>query len=208
MNHGFPFSPRGANALVYGPRSPAITPDDLQYMWAEGLLPPEFSEGPSMDEFAPPGSTARRVLDQEHNMASTLPDMPEDIVRRRGMVGESLRGLQPNNLGNGAVINAYTENTEIVEARGLDCLTPVTVQLGYNVLGQVSSSDDVFVQALVKWGVGGAQHETWVDVGRGTQIRLASASFVSVAMSYQPDSTTSPAGTGPQILGIALLGYG
>jgi len=154
------------------------------------------------------GQPAERILRTDFDLGKNLPETGRDIVTARGRVGDAFRGLEPLNLGRGAIISAGDSNVTILRAPGLDCLTPVGVMLGYNVQGPLTDTTDIFVQATLKWGVGGEQHEATVDVGRGTQIRLAAASFIEVLFHYLPDDTTTPPRTGPDIMGIALLGYG
>ncbi len=212
-----PFMPpygRRFNADLFGNgATPPLTEQDLQQLWSEGLLPPEFYDdgvtgnGVALSEL---GQPAERILRSDFDLAKNLPDSPESIVANRGAVGDSFRGLQPLNLGRGTIVNAGDENALIVEARGLDCLTPVGVAIGYNIIqGEViENTTDLFCQAVVVWGVGGAQHEAVFDVGRGTQIRLPSASYVKIFVSLLPDDSTSPPRTAPPILVSALLGYG
>jgi hypothetical protein len=216
----YPFGARLDDLMEYGHDGPALSEDDLALMQAEGLMPFEFQSGQAGYGLRGYGHGAigpalrgvpgphRRVLENEERMRASLPDTPESIVSARGQIGESFRTLLPNNLGNANALEAGMQNQIILQARGLDCLTPIGVMLGYEVQGQSLNTDDVFVQAKIKWGVGGAQHIAWVDVGRGTQLRISSASFLEVSMSYLPDQSTTPLRSGPQLMGIALAGYG
>jgi hypothetical protein len=208
MNGRSFFSQRDREALMHGQDTPPLEEMDLQQLWAEGLLPPEFYSGPTMDQIARPGTTVRRVLENDADIATRLPKSAEADVADRGALGDSYRSVQALNLGAGKVLLAGTKNTMIIQPRGIESLTSVGVMLGYNVQGPELPTDDIFVQALVKWGVGGAQHEALVDVGRGTQLRLSTASFLGVSMNYLPDQSTAPPRTGPQLMGIALAGYG
>jgi hypothetical protein len=203
-----PFGPRFAADLVDNGAYPPLSPEDLQALAAAGLLPAEFWGGPSIEEM---GRESAKVLKTDFDLGVNQPETPQDIISRRGQVGDSFRGLQPLNLGRGTTLDAGDTRVLIVEARGLDGLNPVGVMLGYDIPeGQASllPTDDVFVKAEIEWGVGGAQHHAMVDVGRGTQIRLSAASYVKVYYNYTPDQSTTPPRTGPTITGIALLGYG
>src|SRR5271154_3407893 len=204
-----PFGPRFAKDL-FGNGAPTLNERDFQQLWAEGLLPPEFYEGSEGDglDLSELGQPAERILRTDFDLGKNLPETGQDIVAKRGPVGDTFRELEPLNLGRGAGVSAGDSNVTILRAPGLDCLTPVGVMLGYNIQGPITDTTDLFVQATIKWGVGGEQHEATVDVGRGTQIRLASASFIEVLYHYLPDDTTTPPRTGPDIMGIALLGYG
>lgn len=222
MNSGIysPFGPRLEDLMAYGHEGPPLSEDDIALMQAEGLMPFEFQDGPA--GYGPYGygdgaigpalrgiaGPHRRILEQQERMRSRTPETQADVILARGQVGESFRALQENNLGNTNALEAGVINQIILQARGLDCLTPVGVMLGYEVQGPSQTTDDIFVQAKIKWGVGGAQHVAYVDVGRGTQLRLSSASFLEVSMNYLPDQTTTPVRSGPQLMGIALAGYG
>jgi hypothetical protein len=203
-----PFGPRMAADLVDNQTYPPITPEDLQQLAMMGLLPPETWASPDVDEM---GRESAKVLESDFRMGAAMPETGEEVVRRRGLVGDSFRGLQPLNLGRGAVCDAGDTRVLIVEARGLDSLTPVGIMLGFDVPegeASLANTTDLFIQAEIEWGVGGAQHHAVVDVGRGTQLRLAAASYVKVFYNYTPDQSTTPPRTGPPITGIGLLGYG
>jgi hypothetical protein len=211
-NPSFPFDPREADFLQNGGNTPPLTPEDAGLLWSEGVVPPAFYN----DEIAAlglgalghPRDASRRILEEDARLAASLPETAEHKVKARGGPGYSFQELQDNNLGNAAALKAGQENQIVVQARGLDHLTPVAIALGYDVISPELSTDDIFLQAKIKWGVGGAQHDVWVDVGRGTQIRLQSASFLEVSYSYLPDQTTSPPRTGPNIMAKVLFGYG
>ena len=203
-----PFGPRFAADLVDNGAYPPLTPEDLQALAAEGLLPPQFWQGPSIAEMGP---VASRILKTDFDLGINAPETPQDEINRRGQIGESMRAVPLLNLGRGATLGAGDTRVQVLDARGLDCLTPIGIALGYDIPeGEDSlvSTDEVFVQAEVEWGVGGAQHHCTVDVGRGTQLRITAATFVRVFYNYTPDQSTTPPRTGPDIVGIALLGYG
>jgi hypothetical protein len=201
-----PYGRRMVNDLLYGPEWPPMTEQDLQELWAEGMVPPAFYRP---DVTIPElGKPAGKILKTDFDLAVNLPETGEQVVAARGALGDSFRGLQPLNLGRGESMAAGETHALIVEARGLDCLTPVGIALGYDVQGPLLDTDDIFIQATIEWGVGGAQHFARVDVGRGTQVRLTSASYVKVFYDYTPDQTTTPPRTGPDVMGIGLLGYG
>jgi hypothetical protein len=203
-----PFGPRLTADLVDNGTYPPLTPEDLQILAAEGLLPPHFWQGPSIEEM---GRESAKILKTDFDLGVTLPETGEEVVARRGQVGDSFRGLQPLNLGRGTILSPGDTRVLIVQAKGLDCLTPVGAALGVNFPeGEESLEDtaDVFIRAEVEWGVGGAAHHATVDVGRGTQIRVPAASFIRIYYNYTPDLSTTPPRTGPNVEGVALLGYG
>ena len=203
-----PFGARFAADVTDNGAYPPLSPEDLAALAAEGLLPPEFWAGPSVAEM---GRENAKILKSDFDMGVTRPETPQEVVSARGQVGDTFRTAQPMNLGRGVPLSAGDTRVLIVEARGLDCLTPVGVTLGYDIPeGEASllPTDEIFCQAEVQWGVGGATHSVTVDVGRGTQIRLPAATFIRVYYNYTPDQSTTPPRTGPDIIGIALLGYG
>jgi hypothetical protein len=226
----FPFSipgltPREQEMLAHGMDGPSMDELDLAQLAMDGRLPPEFWNGPDLSMFGrDPLSRGlrspdigRRVLEDDADLATRMPELGSEVVARRGVVGDSLRMLEPNNLGNGIRIPARIAGDNIpwqivVQARGTDALNPIGITLGYEVTGTEQDTDDIFVQALIKWGVGGGQNAVVVDVGRGTQLRLTSASFVEVSMRCTPDPTIFGEGieprTSPELLATALLGYG
>jgi hypothetical protein len=203
-----PFGARFAADVTDNGAYPPMTPEDLAALGAEGMLPPEFWLGPSVEEM---GRQSAKILKSDFDMGVTRPEMPQEVISARGQVGDTFRTAQPMNLGRGVPLSAGDTRVLIVEARGLDCLTPVGVTLGYDIPeGEASliATDEIFIQATIEYGVGGATYYATVDVGRGTQIRLPAATFIRVYYNYTPDQNTSPPRTGPNIVGIALLGYG
>lgn len=215
LGRTMPFSAREQEMLMRGQEMPGLDEVDVEQLAMHGLMPPEFERAPDLSMFGrapyrggPSPDIGRRVLEEDAEMALRMPEMPAEIIARRGTQGDAFRGLEPGNLGGGVSLYPNNKRVTVVQARGIDALTPVGIMLGYSVIGQTAPTDDIFVQALIKWGTGSGSHAALVDVGRGTQIRLASASFVEVSMQYTPDPAISPARTGPELLGIALLGYG
>ena len=209
-----PFGPRFAADLVDNSAYPPLTPEDLQALAAEGLLPPQMWQSPSIEEMGP---VASRILKTDFDLGINAPETPQDEINRRGQVGDAMRAVPLLNLGRGATLGPGDTRVQVLDARGLDCLTPIGIALGYDVPeGEESLPEncDLYVQAEIEWGVGGAQHHAVVDVGRGTIIRINAATFVRVFYNYTPDiSTVGPDGSkdprsGPDIVGIALLGYG
>jgi hypothetical protein len=229
-NPGPPFTLREQEMLARGMQGPALDELDLAQLAQDGLLPEEWYNAPDLSMFGRnplsrgmrTPDIGRRVLEDDHDMATRMPELGPEIVARRGSVGDAFRMLEPNNLGNGVQIPATTAGTvtspvnqpwvTVFQARGIEALNPIGVALGFDVTGPRQSTDDIFVQARVKWGVGGGQNWAVLDVGRGTQIRLASASFLEVAMRSTPDPTIVAEGVGPrtspQLLATALAGYG
>jgi hypothetical protein len=196
---------------------PPLTPEDLQAMAAEGLLPPEFWRGPEITEM---GRESAKILKTDFDLAANAPESPQDEINARGPLGDTFRTVVATNLGRGVPLSAGEVRVPILEARGLNCLNPVGIILGYDV-SYAGPSDplevdptspiatqDIFLRATIEIGVGGATQHIKVDVGRGTQIRVPAASFVRVYYDYEPDDSTTPPRTGPDIVGIALLGYG
>ena len=215
LGRTMPFSAREQEMLMRGQEMPGLDEVDVEQLAMHGLMPPEFERAPDLSMFGrapyrggPSPDIGRRVLEEDAEMALRMPETANQEIAHRGTQGDAFRHLEPGNLGGGVSLYANSKRVTVVQARGIDALTPVGIMLGYTVIGATAPTDDIFVQALVKWGTGSASHEALVDVGRGTQIRLASATFVEVSMQYVPDPNISPARTGPELLGIALLGYG
>ena len=225
-----PYGARFAADVTDNGAYPPLSPEDLAALAAEGLLPPEFWAGPSVAEM---GRESAKILKSDFDMGVTRPETPQEVVSARGQVGDTFRTAQAMNLGRSATLEAGDTRVLVLEARGLDCLTPVGITLGYDIVGLstqyvaepipptvdggtpypggqfgVEPTDDPFIEADIEWGVGGATLHAQVDVGRGTQIRLPAATFIRVYYNYTPDPTTSPPRTGPNIIGTALLGYG
>ena len=203
-----PYGPRFAADLTDNQAYPPISPEDLQELAAQGLLPAEFWHGPDVEDM---GRESAKILRTDFNLAVNAPESPQDEISRRGWGNESFRHLPLPNLGRGAPLSPGDTRVQILDARGLDALTPVGIMLGYDITegeDSLEPTDDVFLQAEIEWGVGGAQHHCTVDVIRGTMLRLPAATFVRVFYNYTPDKSTTPPRTGPDIFGIALLGYG
>ena len=225
-----PYGARFAADVTDNGAYPPLSPEDLAALAAEGLLPPEFWAGPSVAEM---GRESAKILKSDFDMGVTRPETPQEVVSARGQVGDTFRTAQAMNLGRSAPLEAGDTRVLVLEARGLDCLTPVGITLGYDIVGLstqyvaepipptvdggtpypggqfgVEPTDDPFIQADIEWGVGGATLHAQVDVGRGTQIRLPAATFIRVYYNYTPDPTSTPPRTGPNIIGTALLGYG